>query len=59
MSSKLKSYKAEMLEYYFMLLLVLALFFGVIFLSGVLTGTNWAAYFPGFSWGMLLKWGIF
>ncbi len=55
MTSKIKSGKKERFEYYVMSVIVLLLFFGTIVLAGGMTGTDWASYFPNFSWGGLWK----
>ncbi|RWZ59116.1 hypothetical protein EQV77_06240 [Halobacillus fulvus] len=38
--------------YYAVSFFVLSIFFGAIYLSGVASGVEWAAYLPHFSWGM-------
>lgn len=53
---KNKSYLRESIECYFGLLFILAVFFGVIVLSGILSGNEWWAMLPDFSWDMINTW---
>ncbi|MFG6115542.1 MULTISPECIES: hypothetical protein [Thalassobacillus] len=42
----------DTLLYYGMSFLVLIIFFGGIFISGIVTGVEWGEYIPRFSWDM-------
>lgn len=51
-----KRYLKEMIECYFVIVSILVLFFGVIVLSGSLTGNECWTMLPDFSWDMINTW---